>query len=69
MKLRYEPALIVAAVEAILVAGIAFGLDITAEQLAAVVFALTALSALVVRSSTTTKSYLGDQGVRPNDDI
>jgi hypothetical protein len=48
-----EPVAIVAAVEAVLAVAIAFGLDVTAEQLGLIVAALTAVLALFVRSRVT----------------
>lgn len=57
---KYEPAALVAAVEAILVAAIAFGLDITTEQLAAVVAAMSAVGVLFVRNRTVTVAHLDD---------
>ena len=48
-----EPVAIVAALEAILALAIGFGLDITPEQLALILSAVTAVLALFVRSRVT----------------
>jgi hypothetical protein len=51
--IRREPALIVGLIEALLVLAVAFGLDLTAEQTAAIVAVATVLGGLVVRSQVT----------------
>jgi hypothetical protein len=51
--IRREPALIVGLIEALLVLAVAFGLDLTAEQMAAIVAVATVLGGLVVRSQVT----------------
>lgn len=53
MKLSTEPVAIVAALEALLALAIGFGLDVTAEQMALIVAATTAVLALFVRSQVT----------------
>lgn len=53
MKLSTEPVAIVAAIEALLALAIGFGLDVTAEQMALIVAATTAVLALFVRSQVT----------------
>ena len=58
MKLTTEPAAIVGAIEAILALAIGFGVDITTEQLALIMAAVTAVLALVVRSQVTPTSKL-----------
>lgn len=45
-----EPVAIAAALRSVLVAAMAFGLDLTAEQVAAVVIAVEAVLALFIRS-------------------
>jgi hypothetical protein len=51
--IRREPALIVGLIEALLVLAVAFGLNLTAEQTAAIVAVATVLGGLVVRSQVT----------------
>lgn len=51
--LRREPALIVGLVEALLVLAVAFGLDLTTEQVAAVTGAAVVVGALLTRSQVT----------------
>lgn len=45
-----EPVRLAAAARTLLVAGVAFGLDVSAEQIAALVVAIETVSALFVRS-------------------
>ena len=59
-----EPVAIAAAVRAVLLAGMAFGLDWTAEQLAAVMLAVEAVLALVVRQTVTSPDTLRRRYVR-----
>ena len=56
-----EPAVIVAFVEAVLVLAIAFGFDLTAEQLAAIVTVATLALGVLVRSQVT-PAGVGDDG-------
>lgn len=51
--LKTEPVAIVAFVEAVIVCAVAFGVDVTAEQLAAIVSALTLGLGLFARSQVT----------------
>lgn len=51
--MKREPALVVGLVEALLLLAVAFGLDLTAEQVGAVVAVATILGALVIRSQVT----------------
>lgn len=53
MSLNREPAVIAAAVRAIILAATAFGLGWTAEQVAAVMLAVEAVLAVAVRQSVT----------------
>lgn len=53
MRTRTEPVAIAAAVQSVLVAAVAFGVNISAEQLAAVNVALMAVLGLFVRSRVT----------------
>lgn len=53
MSLNTEPVAIVAAIEALLALAIGFGLDVTAEQMALILAATTAVLALFVRSQVT----------------
>ena len=53
MKLNTEPVAIVAALEALLALAVGFGLDLTAEQVALILAAVTALLGLFVRSRVT----------------
>lgn len=53
MNLLREPVLIVTAVEAVILAAVAFGLDWTTEQVASIMFAVMALLALLVRALVT----------------
>ena len=46
-----EPAVWVAVIKAIILAGVTFGLKVTMEQLAAVVIALEAIGTLIVRQN------------------
>lgn len=48
-----EPVAVTAAVRAVLLAAMAFGFDVSAQQLAAVMFAVEAVLALFVRRRTT----------------
>ena len=59
-----EPVAIAAAVRAILLALGAFGFQLTAEQLAAVMLAVEAVLALTVRSTVTSPATLAAQYVR-----
>ncbi|MBI4941849.1 MAG: hypothetical protein HY830_13985 [Actinobacteria bacterium] len=52
-RIRREPVLVVALVQALLVAGVAFGLDLTDAQAAAVLGVTGAGLALVARSRVT----------------
>lgn len=49
--IRNEPALVVAVVEAGLVLAVAFGVDLTVEQTAAVLAVVVALGAIITRQS------------------
>jgi uncharacterized membrane protein len=53
MSINREPVAVAAALEAVLVVAIAFGVDVTAEQLAAIVTAVTLVLGLFVRSQVT----------------
>ncbi len=53
MIMGREPVTIAAAIRAILLAGMAFGLKLDAAQMAAVMFAAEAILALLVRGSVT----------------
>lgn len=53
MKIRSEPVAVAAAVQAVMVAAVAFGVNVSAEQLAAVNAALIAVMGLFVRSRVT----------------
>jgi len=53
MKLNTEPVAIAAAVRAVLVAAVAFGLDWSGEQVAALVAAVELVLGLLVRSQVT----------------
>lgn len=55
-KLRNEPVLVVALVQAILVAAVAFGLDLSPAQSAAVLSVTGAVLAVVARSKVTPTS-------------
>lgn len=48
-----EPVAIAAAVRVVLVAAVAFGLDVSAEQIAALVLAVETVTALFVRSKVS----------------
>lgn len=52
-RLRTEPAAIVGALEALLALALAFGLDLSPEQVGAIIAAVTAVLALFVRSQVT----------------
>lgn len=52
-KIKNNPALIVGLVQAIIALGVAFGLDLTPEQIGAVLAVLAGIMALVVRSQVT----------------
>ena len=49
-RLLKEPVMIAAAIRAVLVAAMAFGLDLSPEQMAALMVAVEAVLALVVRA-------------------
>src|SRR5215813_12613565 len=51
ISFKQEPAAWVAAIKAIIVAVMAFGVKITADQLAALVFAMEAIGSLVIRQN------------------
>jgi hypothetical protein len=53
VRFSNEPALWVAAIDAILLAFVAFGLEVTVEQLGAISIALAAVSGLLVRQNVT----------------
>lgn len=71
MKVRYEPAVVWGALQALVVAVVtlvvAFGVQLSADQQAAIVGAVAALgavvSSLVVRSQVTPVAKLEDHGV------
>ena len=48
-----EPTLIIGAIRAVLIAAVTFGLDLSPEQIAAVLLAAEALLSLVLRSRVT----------------
>lgn len=48
---RHEPALIIGFVQALIALAVAFGLNLTPEQVGGIVAALTALAAFIVRSN------------------
>ena len=56
MKFNTEPVAIAAAVRAVLVAAVAFGLDWTGEQIASLVLAVELVLGLIVRSQVTPTS-------------
>ncbi len=53
MKFRHEPALIVAAVEAAIGLAVAFGVPVSAEQVAAIMAVVLAVGAFAVRARVT----------------
>lgn len=53
MRLNTEPVAIAAALRAVLVAAVAFGLDWTGDQIAALVLAVELVLGLLVRSQVT----------------
>jgi len=53
MKLNTEPVAIAAAIRAVLVAAVAFGLDWSGDQIAALVLAVELVLGLLVRSQVT----------------
>jgi len=53
MKLNTEPGAIAAAIRAVLVAAVAFGLDWSGDQIAALVLAVELVLGLLVRSKVT----------------
>lgn len=53
MTFNTEPVVLTAAVRAVILAVIAFGLNISAEQVAAVMLAVEAVLAVVVRAKVT----------------
>jgi len=53
MKLNPEPVAIAAAIRAVLVAAVAFGLDWSGDQIAALVLAVELVLGLLVRSQVT----------------
>lgn len=57
-----EPVAIAAAVRGVVLAGVAFGLGWTAEQVAALMFAVEALLALVVRQQVTPTATESERG-------
>lgn len=58
MNFNTEPVAIAAAVRAVLVAAVAFGLDMTGEQIAALVVAIEIVGALFVRRQVTPTSKI-----------
>jgi hypothetical protein len=67
-RLLNEPVLIGTAIRAVVLAGMAFGLQITPEQLAAVMLAIEAVLALVTRTLVTPNQLAEarvDAGGRP----
>ena len=63
MTLKYEPALVSAALQAIIALVVAFGLNLTDGQVAAVLGVAAAVMALlVVKPKVVTKAYLRDSG-------
>lgn len=65
-RARREPVLVVALVQALLVAGVAFGLDLSDVQTAAVLGVTGAALALVARSQVT--PVAGTSGAQQNDE-
>lgn len=69
MRIFNEPVLLGTAIRAIILAGIAFGLNVTPEQLAAVMLAVEAVLALITRA-VVTPNHLAearvDAGGRPS---
>lgn len=53
MNLNFEPVALAAAVRALLACAVAFGLDFTAEQVAAAVVAVEVVTGLFVRAKVT----------------
>lgn len=53
MKWKFEPVLIVSAVKSLLQVGIAFGLELSAEQLSLIMVAIESSFAVFVRSQVT----------------
>lgn len=71
-KLLNEPVMIAAAVRAVLVAAVAFGVEITAEQLATGMVAVETILALVTRALVTPNQlaeHRVDMGYRPTQQI
>lgn len=60
-----EPALIVAAIQAVLALAIGFGLPVSPEQLALIVAAMTAVLGVLVRSQVTPAAALPPEGHDP----
>lgn len=58
MKFNTEPVAVAAAVRAVLVAAVAFGLEMSGEQIAALVVAIEIVGALFVRSKVTPTSKI-----------
>jgi hypothetical protein len=58
LKFNTEPVAIAAAVRAVLVAAVAFGLEMSGEQIAALVVAIEIVGALFVRSKVTPTSKI-----------
>jgi hypothetical protein len=64
-RARNEPALIVGVVEAVLVAAIAFGIDLTAEQTAALLAVVVAVGALITRQTVYGPRTVADHPAGP----
>ena len=72
MKLQNEPVMIAAAIRAVIVAAIAFGLDMTPEQMGSLMLAVEAILAVVTRSQVTPNQlaeHRVDMGYRPTEKI
>lgn len=60
---HFEPVAIGAAIRAVILAGVAFGLDWTPEQIAAVMFAVEAVLVIFTRGSVTTPATIHQAGL------
>ncbi len=58
--LNREPALFVALVQAVLVLAVAFGVDLTSEQTAAVLAVVVAIGAVATRQTVYSPATVGD---------
>ena len=58
MKLRYEPGLIIAAIDAAILLAISYGVPVSKPQMVAIMGVVLALSAFIVRGKTRTQASL-----------